>query len=221
MFRLEFADKTIEMTPANRVLVGINTSLALAVIISLPCQAATEFNFTIDANQYNPAQIELNPVGASLLSYSTICVSKNTFLAGNKSSIQSNPLARPITSNNDGLSRETRESIHLLLTDKQLSGSLTPINNIALDQLATDEFIINGTTSASDDLYGGSALNELVRLGLKSWWKNNEGSQLHNLHESAPESIRTGKMAGKVKYDWDYSLKVSHNDVKLKLEKAF
>ena len=68
---------------------------------------------------------------------------------------------------------------------------------------------------------GGSALGEVLRMGLKSWWHNNEGSQLHAISAVAPESVRTGKVAGKAKFDWDYSLKFSYDDVKLKFEKAF
>ena len=68
---------------------------------------------------------------------------------------------------------------------------------------------------------GGSALGEVLRMGLKSWWHNNEGSQLHAISAGAPESVRTGKVAGKAKFDWDYSLKFSYDDVKLKFEKAF
>jgi hypothetical protein len=68
---------------------------------------------------------------------------------------------------------------------------------------------------------GGSALGEVFRMGLKSWWDNNEGSQLHAMSQAAPESVRTGKVAGKARFDWDYSLKVSYDDVKLKFEKAF
>jgi len=68
---------------------------------------------------------------------------------------------------------------------------------------------------------GGSALGEVLRMGLKSWWNNNEGSQLHAISAVAPESVRTGKVAGKAKFDWDYSLKFSYDDVKLKFEKAF
>ena len=68
---------------------------------------------------------------------------------------------------------------------------------------------------------GGSALGEVLRMGLKSWWQNNEGSQLHAISAVAPESVRDGKVAGKAKFDWDYSLKFSYDDVKLKFEKAF
>jgi len=68
---------------------------------------------------------------------------------------------------------------------------------------------------------GGSALGEVFRMSLKSWWDNNEGSQLHAMSQAAPESVRTGKVAGKARFDWDYSLKVSYDDVKLKFEKAF
>jgi hypothetical protein len=68
---------------------------------------------------------------------------------------------------------------------------------------------------------GGSALGEVLRMGLKSWWHNNEGSQLHAISAGAPEAVRTGKVAGKAKFDWDYSLKFSYDDVKLKFEKAF
>jgi len=68
---------------------------------------------------------------------------------------------------------------------------------------------------------GGSALGEVFRMGLKSWWDNNEGSQLHAMSQAAPESVRTGKVEGKARFNWDYSLKVSYDDVKLKFEKAF
>lgn len=68
---------------------------------------------------------------------------------------------------------------------------------------------------------GGSALGEVLRRGLKSWWHNNEGSQFHTISQVAPESIRTGKVAGKAKFDWDYSLKFSYDDVKLKFVKDF
>ena len=70
-------------------------------------------------------------------------------------------------------------------------------------------------------LSGGSALGAVLRMSLKSWWKNNEGSQLHTMSKGAPESVRTGKLIGKAKFDWDYSLKFSYDDVKLKFERDF
>ena len=81
----------------------------------------------------------------------------------------------------------------------------------------------HGNSQDSTEPYrsGGSALGEVLRMGLKSWWHNNEGSQLHAISSVAPESVRTGKVAGKAKFDWDYSLKFSYDDVKLKFEKAF
>ena len=82
---------------------------------------------------------------------------------------------------------------------------------------------INGYSQDSTEPYlsGGSALGAVLRMSLKSWWKNNEGSQLHSMSKSAPESVRTGKLAGKAKFNWDYSLKVSYDDVKLRFEKDF
>lgn len=235
MFRLEFADNVIEDNAIKAKVIAITshkmiralltarirTCLTLSILICLPAQAATDFNITLNANQYDPSHIDFTSAESSLLNYSTICINKKTSITEKKSNLPTKSRSKATQANDDGLSRKARESIHLLVTDKQLSQALTPINQLARDQRATDQFIIDGTTSTNDELYGGSALNELVRQGFKSWWKNNEGSQLHNLHNSAPESIRTGQVAGKVKYDWDYSVKVSHNDVKLKLEKAF
>ena len=122
------------------------------------------------------------------------------------------------------------------LPNRKLYPEVEAYNKSITSLISTGEFVTpratinllnpNASHGYSQDytepyLSGGSALGAVLRMGLKSWWHNNEGSQLHSIGAAAPESVRSGKLAGRARFDWDYSLKVSHDDVKLKFEKVF
>lgn len=122
------------------------------------------------------------------------------------------------------------------LPNRKLYPEVEAYNKSIASLISTGEFVTpratidllnpNASHGYSQDstepyLSGGSALGAVLRMGLKSWWQNNEGSQLHSISAAAPESVRSGKLAGRASFDWDYTLKVSHDDVKLKFEKVF
>lgn len=108
------------------------------------------------------------------------------------------------------------KSINLLVSTGEFVTPHVTINTLNLN--ASHGYSQNSTEPY---LSGGSALGAVLRMGLKSWWQNNEGSQLHSMSKAAPESVRSGKLVGKSKFNWDYSLKVSYDDVKLRFEKDF
>ena len=162
--------------------------------------------------------------GSRLLNYSAICVNKaqkenDERKANNSRNYSSVDLSRIDLPKN-------------LKTDPQETVSSNDFNDI-VDSLenpqsfySTSEYYSNADNLLQDGTserhwHGGSAVGAIMRMSLKSWWKNNQGSQLHTLSTHAPESIRTGKLSGRAKYEWDYSLKLSHDDVKFKLEKVF
>lgn len=162
--------------------------------------------------------------GSRLLNYSAICVNK----AKKENSERK-------TKNNRSYARTDLTRIDLpnnLKTDQQDTVSSNDIDDIvnSLENpesfYSTSEYYSDTNNLLQDGTsekrwHGGSAVGAIMRMSLKSWWKNNQGSQLHTLSSHAPESIRTGKLSGRAKYQWDYSLKLSHDDVKFKLEKAF
>lgn len=141
----------------------------------------------------------------ALIQYSTIFINKDNVPAVK---LPNRKLSTPIEAYNN--------SIDLLVSNGEF---VTPRATINL----LNPNAINGNFHAPTETYlsGGSALGAVLRMSLKSWWKNNEGSQLHSMSKAAPESVRTGKLAGKAKFNWDYSLKVSYDDVKLRFERDF
>lgn len=68
---------------------------------------------------------------------------------------------------------------------------------------------------------GSSAAGRLLRLGIKHWWKSRSDTPLHRLSDKAPPVVRNGGLKGRVKYNWNYSLKLSDDDLKLRLKKEF
>lgn len=187
---------------------GLIFSLLLAPVVAV--NAATEqqayhslhaysepLNSTADSHYLIPQM--------SLIQFSTI------FISPSEEPVDETP-RRKISAQTEAYNR----SIELLVSTGEFVMPRATIN--LLNPNAS-----HGYSQDSTEPYrsGGSALGEVLRMGLKSWWHNNEGSQIHTMSQVAPESIRSGKVAGKAKFDWDYSLKFSYDDVKLKFKKDF
>ncbi len=153
-----------------------------------------------------------------LLNYSMICIDNSTVVS-NRYSNQSVEINDPGSNRHvitDELTESDLESILLDIEDSSTARRLAPVGVLTLHPMD-----MYRQEKPDKTLHGGSALGAVLRMSLKSWWKHNQGSQLHALSNHAPTTIKNGGFSGRAKYDWDYKLKLTHDDVKLKLEKVF
>ena len=217
MFRLKLTNNL-----ASQRLFQLPEQKALFSLCALGCLAALLLGYSFSANastdQLNYGslksdQADLKDTASShyfssqmrLIQYSTIFINKTGKQAVKLPNRKLSPQIE-----------DYNQPINLLVSTNDFLAPGATINLLNLDpshgysQEATDSY-----------LSGGSALGAVLRMSLKSWWKNNEGSQLHAMSKSAPESMRTGKLIGKAVFDWDYSVKFSYDDVKLKFERDF
>lgn len=223
MFRLEFAEKQ-------------STTLTLAAtLLATPCWAATEFNFIeepidggFDSRVFDSSGVhnvsesavrlnEATPSKHRLINFSKICIdSALQTKATSRERIRTFDTA-DLSQIEQMATGSDLETLLLNTREHRFAQQLSPVNKLSLHPLD----IYQQHNDQQRFIHGGSALGAMLRMSMKSWWKNNQDSTLHKVSARAPESIRTGKISGKSRYDWDYSFKLSYDDVKFKLEKEF
>ena len=67
---------------------------------------------------------------------------------------------------------------------------------------------------------GSSALNRILKMGLKSWWQGGNDNQIQQISRRA-KSATSGSASINREIDVDYSFKFSGDNVQLKMEHAF
>lgn len=96
--------------------------------------------------------------------------------------------------------------------------------------LATGEFVsadsepliyIHGEDKKNDYKTGSSAMNQLLKMSLKSWFKNNkyENNFLSQLTKSEKIQLNNPTFKTKQHKDWDYSVKLTGQKIKVQLGK--